>query len=157
MKTRVIFRRLLVMSLLMSVEVGGWSQGPGRPGVKIGRCPLRGGVIVIGNYHYVDAGPGVEVLGKDSVVVAAYAGKVVAIFDVGDNKAVMILSGRRFYTYDNLDCTLVLKGGMVKSGQLIGTCQDKKTDFIVSDSTGREFSPQRTVDCQVTVLKPNEY
>ncbi|HLF44975.1 MAG TPA: peptidoglycan DD-metalloendopeptidase family protein, partial [Chitinophagaceae bacterium] len=53
-------------------------------------------------------------------VKSVFEGEVVAVFNVGDSKAVMIRHGKYFTVYSNLSSTNVVKGNDVKTGQIIG-------------------------------------
>ena len=49
-----------------------------------------------------------------------FDGEVVAVFNVGDTKAVMIRHGKYFTVYSNLSGANTSKGNNVKTGQVIG-------------------------------------
>ncbi len=53
-------------------------------------------------------------------VKAVFEGEVVAVFNVGDTKAVMIRHGKYFTVYSNLSAATVAKGNNVKTKQIIG-------------------------------------
>ena len=53
-------------------------------------------------------------------VKSVFDGEVVAVFNVGDTKAVMVRHGKYFTVYSNLSTAIVSKGNNVKTGQTIG-------------------------------------
>ena len=53
-------------------------------------------------------------------VKSVFEGEVVAVFNVGDTKAVMIRHGKYFTVYSNLSAANVAKGNDVKTSQVIG-------------------------------------
>lgn len=61
-------------------------------------------------------------------VKSVFEGEVVAVFNVGDTKAVMIRHGKYFTVYSNLSTANVAKGNNVKTGQVIGKCATDEDD-----------------------------
>lgn len=53
-------------------------------------------------------------------VKSVFDGEVIAIFNVGDTKAIMIRHGKYFTVYSNLASTNATKGNSIKTGQTIG-------------------------------------
>lgn len=53
-------------------------------------------------------------------VKSIFEGEVVAVFNVGDSKVVMVRHGKYFSVYSNMSSALVSKGNDVKTGQVIG-------------------------------------
>jgi len=53
-------------------------------------------------------------------VKSVFDGEVVAVFNVGDTKAVMVRHGKYFTVYSNLSSASAAKGNSIKTGQVIG-------------------------------------
>jgi septal ring factor EnvC (AmiA/AmiB activator) len=61
-------------------------------------------------------------------VKSVFEGEVVAIFNVGDTKAVMIRHGKYFSVYSNLSSATAAKGNNIKTGQVIGKVATDEDD-----------------------------
>ena len=61
-------------------------------------------------------------------VKTVFDGEVVAVFNVGDTKAVMVRHGKYFTVYSNLSGTSTSKGSIVKTGQVIGKVAPDEDD-----------------------------
>jgi hypothetical protein len=97
--------------------------------------------------------PGAYIRGVDSIVLAAKDGIVAAVFTIGDLSAVMILSGKQFYTYSDLDSVLFSKGESVKAGMCIGVSRRRRVDFTVTNKNDRYFWPDQYLDCRTEFKK----
>ena len=97
--------------------------------------------------------PGAYIRGVDSIVLAAKDGIVAAVFTIGDLSAVMILSGKRFYTYSDLDSVFFSKGESVKAGMCIGVSRRRRIDFTATNKNDRYFWPDQYLDCRTEFKK----
>ena len=122
---------------------------------KKGRCPMRDGVLkkyigermFIGNPNY-----SVNIDGEDSIVVSASEGETVAVVKFDDYRAVMIKSGKLFFTYSMLDSCVAVKGQRVRIGQIIGYVSEKTVEFMASDGNDDQHS-EKYVDCRCELIK----
>jgi hypothetical protein len=79
-------------------------------------------------------------------------GETVAVLKYEDFRAVMIRSGKLFFTYGMLDSCVLEKGQKVKAGQVIGCVNEKRVEFIASDGNDDQHS-EKFVDCRCELLK----
>lgn len=141
--------------LLAALAIVGFVGAPTHK--KKGKCPMKDGVlkrIDSCEYSFEESRPGSDIYGSDSVVMSATSGVVQAILTIEDWKAVMIRSGRLFYTYALLDTCIVVKGQNAIAGQILGFVNGRHIEFLVSNSKGEGFwRLEDYVDCRCQLLK----
>lgn len=111
--------------------------------------PLKGGYIITNdatvlNLRYNNWNLNTIYPTDNYQVRAAEDGKVISIFTVDGDFAIVIKGHRHYVTYNGFDSCYVQQNALVKKGQSIGRLAKDEghgLDFLITDKRGKTHSP----------------